>query len=104
MSTEERTDYRKAPPEVLYQMRKTVISMYKKENDCGSLGDMGSMRCLKKQPSDLYNIIVPISGLQKQTRTLMNLVYRLKRLSACCIIPPLELSSATRGKHRVIQA
>ena len=31
MATEERTDYRKAPPEVLYQMRKTVISMYKKE-------------------------------------------------------------------------
>lgn len=31
MSNEERTDYRKVPPEVLYQMRKTVISMYKKK-------------------------------------------------------------------------
>ena len=31
METEERTDYRKATPEVLYQMRKTVVSMYKKK-------------------------------------------------------------------------
>ena len=31
MSNEERTDYRKASPEVLYQMRKTVVSMYKKK-------------------------------------------------------------------------
>ena len=31
MSTEERTDYRRATPEVLYQMRKTAISMYKKK-------------------------------------------------------------------------
>ena len=31
MSNEERTDYRKASPDVLYQMRKTVISMFKKK-------------------------------------------------------------------------
>ena len=29
--SEERTDYRKATPEVLYQMRKTVVSMYRKK-------------------------------------------------------------------------
>ena len=31
MDTEERTDYRKATPDVLYQMRKTVISMNKRK-------------------------------------------------------------------------
>ena len=31
VNSEERTDYRKASPEVLYQMRKTVIAMYKKK-------------------------------------------------------------------------
>ena len=31
MGTEERTDYRKSTPEVLYQMRKTVIALFKKE-------------------------------------------------------------------------
>ena len=31
MGTEEKTDYRKSTPEVLYQMRKTVIALFKKE-------------------------------------------------------------------------
>ena len=31
MGTEEKTDYRKATPEVLYQMRKTVIALFKKQ-------------------------------------------------------------------------
>jgi hypothetical protein len=31
MDTEERIDYRKATPEVLYQMRRMVVSMYKKK-------------------------------------------------------------------------
>ena len=31
MDMEERTDYRKATPDVLYQMRKTVISMNKRK-------------------------------------------------------------------------
>ena len=32
MGTEEKTDYRKSTPEVLYQMRKTVIALFKKQN------------------------------------------------------------------------
>ena len=31
MGTEEKTDYRKSTPEVLYQMRKTVIALFKKQ-------------------------------------------------------------------------
>ena len=31
MVTEEKTDYRKTTPEVLYQMRKTVIALFKKQ-------------------------------------------------------------------------
>ena len=31
MRTEEKTDYRKTTPEVLYQMRKTVIALFKKQ-------------------------------------------------------------------------
>lgn len=31
MGIEEKTDYRKSTPEVLYQMRKTVIALFKKQ-------------------------------------------------------------------------
>ena len=34
MEIEEKTDYKTCTPEVLYEARKTVIKMWKKDNQC----------------------------------------------------------------------